>query len=949
MTPTWRRNVALFLVLVGGLAIATVSFISSVVQPSAILANGGNLAGNSHALYASAYGAYSLADFTSPAGNGMVVGHDYYHDTTTIPLRDMPQLPIQSPAEHETSPNPGTGIAHRNVPDASARQHNLSPLAMPSASLNFDGIPFPGVSCSCAPPDTDGAVGATQYLQMVNEGYQVFNKTNGASVLGPASINSVWSGFGGVCTAGSGDPIVLYDKLAGRWLISQFAGSGGAITDQCIAISVTSDATGTWHRYGFHLGSNFFDYPHMGTWPDAYYMNDNVFNAAGTQFLGPQPFAFDRTSMLSGAAATFIAPVSPLGSTIDPLMPADLDGSNLPTAGAPESFVRFPGSGTYDIYHFHVDFATPSNSTWTTFATPAAAGFSQLCSNNRACVPESGVTSADYLDALGDRMMFRAAYRRFADGHEALVTNYTVSSGGVAGVRWIELDNVTAGPVTVAQESTYQPDSTWRWLGSAAMDGNGDIAVGFSASSASIFPQLRYAGRLVTDPANTLAQGETTLFAGTGAQTGSGNRWGDYSDMTVDPTDDCTFWYTNEYYGSTSAYNWRTRIGSFKFPSCGSGPTPTNTPVPPTNTPTNTPVGPTNTPTRTNTPTNTPVGPTNTPTNTPTGCGGNLFQNPGFETGSLSSWTIDGTNPSPTASTTQHHSGSFSALVGSLNPAGDSALYQTITVPAGGGTLSYWYWPSTLDTITYDWQDAYVENTSGTILATIMHVDSNAHAWTNVNFNMAPYAGQTVRIRFLAHDDGYAGDPTYMYVDDVSLASSCGTPVPTNTPTNTPVPPTPTNTPTSCGNPFVNGGFENGNLSSWTIDGTNPSPTVSTTQHHSGSYSALVGSLNPAGDSALYQTITVPAGTSTLSYWYWPSTLDTITYDWQDAYVENTSGTILATIMHVDSNARAWTNVNFSMSAYAGQTVRIRFLAHDDGYAGDPTYMYVDDVSLACH
>src|SRR2546423_3955297 len=174
----------------------------------------------------------------------------------------------------------------------------LVPDTMPATILNFDGIPYPGVSCNCAPPDTNGEVGATQYVQIVNEGYQVFSKSTGASVFGPVGITTIWSGFGGVCeTAGDGDPVVLYDQLAGRWLVSQFAGAGTP-TDECIAISTTSDATGAYYRYDFHLGSNFFDYPHLSVWPDGYYMSDNVFNAAGTAYLGPQPFVFDRARML---------------------------------------------------------------------------------------------------------------------------------------------------------------------------------------------------------------------------------------------------------------------------------------------------------------------------------------------------------------------------------------------------------------------------------------------------------------------------------------------------------------------------------------------------------------------------------------------------------------------------------------------------------------------------
>ena len=275
--------------------------------------------------------------------------------------------------------------------------------------------------------------------------------------------------------------------------------------------------------------------------------------------------------MLNGASASYITTGITGGSGEDLYLPSDLDGKTLPPAGAPNSFVEWPGSGSYKVYHFHVDFGTPSNSTFTLFANPAAAGFTLLCSTTRNCVPQSSTSSR--LDAIGDRFMFRLAYRNFGD-HEAVVTNYTVSSGGVAGIRWIELRNVTNGPATVFQESTYQPDTTWRWMGSAAMDGSGNLAVGFSASSASIVPGLRYAGRLAGDPLNTLAQGEAVLFAGQGSQSGTSNRWGDYSDLTVDPVDDCTFWYTSEYYPTgVSQFNWRTRIGSFKFATCGSAPT----------------------------------------------------------------------------------------------------------------------------------------------------------------------------------------------------------------------------------------------------------------------------------------------------------------------------------------------------------------------------------------
>ena len=499
-----------------------------------------------------------------PDRSGPGSARDYKHDTSP-PLRNIPPKPYVGKAEHEANPNPRAISLHKNQPD-SVVQSTLPAPAMPGASLNFDGIGFPGVACNCAPPDTNGEVGKTQYAQIVNEGLQVFNKTTGASTFGPVGIATLWTGFGGVCqNNGSGDPVLLYDQLADRWVVSQFAGVP-VPTDECIAVSTTSDATGSYNRYAFHLGMNFFDYPKLAVWPDAYYMSMNVFNASGTAYLGPQPFAFDRAAMLAGGAATFVTTGITGGSSEEAYLPSDLDGSTLPPAGAPNTFVEWPSGGVYKIFHFHPDFVVSANTTFTLFASLPVAGFTQLCAITRSCVPQSGTTSR--LDGLADRLMFRAAYCNFGD-HESVVTNYTVSSGAVAGVRWIELRNVTSGPVTVFQESTYQPDSTWRWMGSTAMDSHGNLAVGFSASSASINPQIRYAGRLATDPLNTLGQGETTLLAGTGSQVGTVSRWGDYSALTIDPVDDCTFWYTSEYYATTESFKWRTRIGTFKFSQCG--------------------------------------------------------------------------------------------------------------------------------------------------------------------------------------------------------------------------------------------------------------------------------------------------------------------------------------------------------------------------------------------
>src|SRR5689334_7255670 len=296
---------------------------------------------------------------------------------TSKPVREMKQQPMDFRPEREANVNPHVPHFHRDAPDRVIQNQpdstQLAQANMPSALQNFNGIQYPGVACNCAPPDTNGEVGDTQYVQMVNEGFQVFDKNTGASLLGPSGISTLWQGLGGVCeTNGNGDPVVLYDQIAGRWIISQFAGVS-VPTDECVAVSTTSDATGSYNRYDFHLGSNFFDYPHLSVWPDGYYMSMNVFNSSGTSFLGPQPFAFDRAKMLQGLPSTFITTGVTGGSNEDVYLPSDLDGSIPPPVGAPATYVEFPSTGSYRVFHFHVDFATPANSSFTLFASPAAA------------------------------------------------------------------------------------------------------------------------------------------------------------------------------------------------------------------------------------------------------------------------------------------------------------------------------------------------------------------------------------------------------------------------------------------------------------------------------------------------------------------------------------------------------------------------------------------------
>ena len=535
------------------------------------------------------------------------------HSDLSPPLRDQPVVWPQAGEKRERHVHPRLPIRHHDRPDpviqSSFSQQLMTTLAIPAPIRQWAGIAggicnplVPSRLLTCGvPPDPNGAVGKTQYVQMVNDALQVFDKLTGASLLDPIPISSIWAGFGGPCAIkGEGDPIVVYDRLADRWVISQFAQPAGATEPQneCIAVSQTGDATGAWYRYDFHLTFRFSDYPKLGVWPDGYYMSAIMFRTEDDPFdpgasIGVKPFVFDRAKMLVGdPTATLQTTQKPVSD--DFFLPSDLDGVIPPPAGAPNHFVAVTIAAAaaapaplYKVWAFHVDWNHPANSNFTLRANVPAADFTVLkcptnvhCETCAGCVPQLGVP--DPLDGIADRLMFRNAYRRFPDGRESMLNNFTVAADSVAGIRWFELRRRLPGNWSLRQQRTYRPDSTWRWMGSIASDNQGNIALGFSASSDTIHPQIRYAGRLATDPLNILS-GERHLFDGTGSQIDRPcdpdedpecvpepptYRWGDYSDMTVDPEDDCTFYYTNEYYKKTSEFYWKTRIGYFKFSQC---------------------------------------------------------------------------------------------------------------------------------------------------------------------------------------------------------------------------------------------------------------------------------------------------------------------------------------------------------------------------------------------
>ncbi len=484
------------------------------------------------------------------------------HDTS-LPLSELIRMtPAQpnpfSPRILDILPTGHDAPANfTQAPDAALQEKTL-PNVSATLGLNFDGmgLGFPGFGICCAPPDTNGVVGATQYVQWVNLDFAVFNKTTGALVAGPTAGNALWAGFGGNCqTQNNGDPIVQYDKIANRWVFTQFQIAIQPF-QQCVAVSTTSDATGSYNRYAFSFGNQFNDYPKLGVWPDAYYMSFNNF-LNGQSFTGPDACAMDRNAMLAGTPATIQC--FQQSSSFSTLLPSDMDGTIQPAAGEPGFFVDF-GLNKLNLWKFHVDFAVPANSTFTGPTALTVANFTQGC--NRSCVAQPGTTNR--LDMLGDRMMYRLAYRNFGD-HEALFASHTITTG----YRWYELRDPNGAP-TVFQQGTFAPDASTRWMGSIASDQNGNIAVGYTLGSSTIFASVFFTGRTPSDPAGTL-ETEQVIVNGSGSQT-SPTRWGDYSAMTIDPADDCTFWYTQEYSKTTGSFSWNTRIANLKFNGCAGTP-----------------------------------------------------------------------------------------------------------------------------------------------------------------------------------------------------------------------------------------------------------------------------------------------------------------------------------------------------------------------------------------
>jgi len=456
---------------------------------------------------------------------------------------------------------PHKGAGNVGIADG-AIQTTSGSLVSATVGVSFDGMSV--YNGGYIPSDNNIAVGPNHVVEVVNAAYAVYSKT-GTTILAPVALKNLWTNLtGSSCAANNGgDTVVQYDRAADRWMVTQL-GSLSSPYSECIAVSQTNDPTGAFYLYSYAFGTNLNDYPKFGVWStpsnSAYLATYNLF-ANGSSFAGPEICAYDRSAMLRGASNP--AGLCFTGISGASFLPSDVDGPTVPLDGTPGYFMNLNGS-SLGVYTLSPNFAN-GTATLSSYSTIPIAGYSSAFSS-----PQPG--TSEVLDSLSDRLMYRLAFRIFSD-HESIVVNHSVvgSSANNSGVRWYELRSPvsSSGSFSMYQQGTYAPDSSYRWMGSGAMDQSGDIAIGYSASDAtSVHPSVRYTGRTPSDSLGTM-ESEDVIMAGSGSQTGY-TRWGDYSSMRIDPSDDCTLWYVNEYYPVTSSYGWYTRIGSFKFSGCGS-------------------------------------------------------------------------------------------------------------------------------------------------------------------------------------------------------------------------------------------------------------------------------------------------------------------------------------------------------------------------------------------
>lgn len=555
-------------------------------------------------------GCATLVSPIASAAGGVVVGHAVRSDVSP-PMRDI----------LASYPAPRVGADGQDIyvvpnqfikPSQADMSEFLRSLSSRNVQRTPSGTPAPGTIVAAnglgvgngaggVPPDTNGDVSPTHFIQWINTSWAIFDKATGARISGPTAGNSFFAGFGGKCqNTNAGDPLAIWDDRAQRWVMSQF--TTGANSSQCFAISTTSDPLGTYNRYEFAWPTTpaqvFGDYPHIGVWTDesgrqnAYTMVTHEFNNATSAFLGAAFIAVERDKMIAGAPAAQVGIVRFPGFDSYGAEPVHLDGTLHAKAGSCAPFIHFDAATSeYLFWDMCINWTTPASTTLS--STPERVAAKTPFVPNFTAVPQLG--SSVPLDAFGTHIMYRAAARAFAPGSPtrlSLVVNHGVlGPNDQGGIRWTHFDlaqanqrfdvifqngfqAATNAPLlrNIVDEGVYVPDTNTRWMGGIAIDKGGNIGVGYNVSSATINPRLMINGRALNDPDSTLRDEQACTPATTGSQTGSFSgrgRWGDYTSMSVDPTDDCTFWFTGEFYPTTSTSSYSTRICSFKFNECG--------------------------------------------------------------------------------------------------------------------------------------------------------------------------------------------------------------------------------------------------------------------------------------------------------------------------------------------------------------------------------------------
>jgi hypothetical protein len=546
--------------------------------------------------------AFAVAFVATSAGSGgaatnptvRLLAHDVSRPLSSVPHGHPHATPRHSKLVVSFSSPLQSLLPHSARRTVASAFHSLAPVTLGS----WDGTAGPG---GYAPADPNGDIGMTQYVQAINFRLAIYSRAGAHANLGVITSSQFWNGLGGPDAAGlcasspGGDPVVQYDRLADRWVYSEFAfdfdSSGNPVSPivQCVAVSKTADATGEWYRYAFQVSTTkFMDYPKLGIWPDGYYLSYNQFDLSNGSYVGAGALALQRSAMLTGSAAQAryfdLQSVNPgLGG----MLPATVNSTNAPAANAPELYLQSLDDPTnandrLQVWGFHVDWANVANSTFQPIqdlpvvpaSVPTFDSTFNCGSDTPDCIVQSGTTQGlDPVSSIATvggttipQLMYRLNYLKDLGGTEHLVVTQAVNRGAnAAAVRWYDVTNTGAG-WAINAGGDYAPDADSRFMSSGAIDNSDELAIAYSTSGVATFPSLRYAGRLPGDAAGAMSIAETSLLAGSQSQTTIG-RWGDYSSLALDPLDLCNFWFTGEY-AAGPGMSWRTRIGEFNFSTC---------------------------------------------------------------------------------------------------------------------------------------------------------------------------------------------------------------------------------------------------------------------------------------------------------------------------------------------------------------------------------------------